>query len=183
MRDLEEFAGLAPSDLLDRLGMTGPPYDPFAIAEKLGVEVCTELDSFEQLEVSGEIHVKNGNIKMWINPTEVSYRRRFTAAHELGHLVHDIIPAMNSGRDLDFVDRHARDGSINPVERRANDYAAKLLMPAQKVIDEAKTVISEYKESRSDDLITADELSIELSNRFDVSKQAMQIRLRNIGIL
>jgi Zn-dependent peptidase ImmA (M78 family) len=183
MQQIQDLAGVSPQELLDQLGINEPPYDPFAIAQQLGVTVTDTVD-FDQINNSGTIRAKNGKVYMWVNPLEAQYRRRFTAAHELGHLIHDILPELKSHPDLDgFTDiSHARGIHRDPKERRADEFAAKLLMPGSDVLEKAKAYIAIQKQSDPDKKVERENLVLNLAEFFGVSRQAMDIRLKNLGI-
>lgn len=182
MHQIQDLAGISPQELLDTLGINGPPYDPFAIARRLDVDVNEAVD-FDQINDSGRIRAENGKVYMWVNPLEAQYRRRFTAAHELGHLIHDILPKLKSDPDLDgFTDSHARSIRRDPTERRADEFAAKLLMPGPDVLEQAKAYIAIQKQSDPDKKVERENLVLNLAEFFGVSRQAMDIRLKNLGI-
>ena len=87
-------------------------------------------------------------------------RRRFTIAHEIGHFV------LHPGRLAP-----ERGGAVNEAwrlqEREADQFAAELLMPE----DLVRAAVVEHGGDVS-----------RLADRFDVSRQAMQTRLRWLGI-
>jgi IrrE N-terminal-like domain len=87
-------------------------------------------------------------------------RRRFTIAHEIGHFV------LHPGRQ-----RSERGGKVNEagrvLEREADAFAAELLMPE----DLVRQAVDEHGASPG-----------RLSDRFEVSQQAMQTRLRRLGL-
>lgn len=95
------------------------------------------------------------------NADEISYRNRFTLAHELGHVllghVHEGNP---QERDTTF-------GNSTPVERAANTFAAELVMPEQKVRELFQGASSVQQ----------------MSEAFGVSNAAMSFRLRNLGLV
>jgi Zn-dependent peptidase ImmA (M78 family) len=92
-------------------------------------------------------------------------RRRFSAAHELGHVLlahHDTFHVDLSRADgvpPDYDWRH---------ERAANEFAAALLMPA---------VLLQTDIERAGRPTAA-----KLAERYDVSEQAMSIRLSALGV-
>lgn len=182
MNTMKKYAGMKPLELLEALNLSGPPFDPFEIIRQLGIELEDDLTR-DKLNYSGTIRAENGNVHIWINPLDVQYRRRFTAAHELGHLINDILPQLEPGTDLDgFKDRHARGGAKNKVERLADSFAAQLLMPGQMVVDAATAHLRAINDDPKAGSVTQDQLTVYLARLFNVSKQAMAIRLRNIGI-
>lgn len=94
------------------------------------------------------------------NADEISYRNRFTIAHELGHV---LLGHVNEGkkqlRDTTF-------GNSDPIERAANTFAAELIMPEQKVRE----------------LFNGASSVQQLSEAFGVSNAAMSYRLQNLGL-
>lgn len=166
------------------------PIDPLEIAKHLNIEV-TEKFNMDRLGYSGEISWPNGNPVIWINRVDPPTRRRFTLAHELGHYFlhqnksfHDDIQA--------FFRNNVWDGK----EYEANNFAAALLMPEdkvreklQKVKDELKAQTSKFNlayiciRAFSHNGINKDALVEKMANTFEVSPQAMTYRLKNLGIL
>lgn len=95
------------------------------------------------------------------NADEISYRNRFTIAHELGHvLLRHVHEGKKQLRDTTF-------GNSDPVERAANTFAAELIMPEQKVRE----------------LFKGSSTVQQLSEVFGVSNAAMSYRLQNLGLL
>ena len=96
-----------------------------------------------------------------LNGADGSRRQRFTIAHEIGHFV--LHPARC---------RPERGGTVNEAgrmeEREADAFAAELLMPEHLVRDAAR-------EQGLD--VTR------LADRFEVSRKAMQTRLRSLGLI
>lgn len=143
------------------------PVDPLYIAEKVGVDVF-EAD-FKYPDVSGLIK-KDGQVTViYIKHSDPALRKRFTVAHELGHLfLH-----LNDKQQGNFVDsevlfRHGivSDSAESKKEIEANQFAASLLMPEDLVEQEWERCYS----------ITR------MSSTFQVSLQAMEIRLRTLGM-
>lgn len=92
-------------------------------------------------------------------------RQRFTAAHELGHVLlghHDTLHV-----DLDRSDGFPPDYNWRQ-ERSANDFAAALLMPAPLVRRDVETTLGAPAR--------------ELAHKYEVSEQAMSIRLTTLGL-
>ena len=86
-----------------------------------------------------------------------SERKRFTLAHELGHMVIDPAPGMSDGK----------------IEKAAHRFAGAFLIPAD-------TLRAEMGSSRSS--VSIGEL-VGLKHRFGVSIQAIAYRCRDLGIL
>ncbi|MBY6206900.1 MULTISPECIES: ImmA/IrrE family metallo-endopeptidase [Halomonas] len=97
------------------------------------------------------------------NLNEVSFRQRFTQAHELGHV---ILGHVNDGREPKR-DTNFEVSTRDPDEIAANRFAAELLMPE----DYVRTAVKREFDIKK------------LARLFDVSTTAMRFRLKNLGIL
>jgi Zn-dependent peptidase ImmA (M78 family) len=161
--------------LLREFGVSAPPVPVEDIARKL----CVRL-AFEQFgpDVSGILFREDGGAVIAINAGHPKTRQRFTIAHEIGHL------RLHRGRPM-FVDRSVRidrrDANaalgIDPEEIEANGFAAALLMPDQMIV----TALAQSALPRSTS--GAGQLIARLARRFDVSPQAMEYRLANLGLI
>jgi Zn-dependent peptidase ImmA (M78 family) len=152
-----------------------------------GLSYSNEL-SFEDWDKSGYIKVNRDinkqfkSVLLWVNPAEVIQRQRFTKAHELGHLVHDIAPKIdNISEGEEFVEKLNRDGAVNFQERRANKFAAQLLMPLDLVKKEVNKLVAQIKSEGK--TATVDDAISRLSTIFNVSTQAMGFRLKDLGYI
>lgn len=149
----------------------GPPVNIEGIIKGLGLE----LDKRAQLnpDIAGQLeHLGNGHFKISANQSDHYYRQRFTMAHELAHfLLHQ--DRIGDGVDDNRAYRSVEAGryynrAIGPhQEAEANKLAAQLLMPAASV----KREFDENSSIRT------------LASRFQVSEQAMRIRLQGIGLI
>ncbi len=163
----EKFAYLTLQDqCVDENGSISIPIDPIEIAEKLGIKVT---EGNLPPEVSGVISREDAKSApvILVNRKDHENRQRFTIAHEIGHY------KKHTERDKDallgFVDYRDQTSSrgTDSEEIWANKYAAALLMPANPV----KCLWAEEKSTS------------EMSELFGVSKQAMIIRLAQLGLL
>lgn len=142
------------------------------IAERLGVTLVVEaLDR----NVSGLLFRQGTDRAIGVNATHPMVRQRFTVAHELGHL------CLHPGKELilDHVRVNLRDDTSSSgtdrQEREANAFAAELLMPRAEVVDEVRRSLD--RGGTTDSRFIAD-----LAQLFDVSEQAMEYRLVNLGL-
>lgn len=146
------------------------PINIFNIIEKENIKL-----SFEELDDGWSgFCVRNAQgSQVVLNDEHHINRKRFTAAHELGHLINHC----NHGRDEDvFVDKtvaYNRDsasatGEIQK-EIEANRFAAEILMPEDFIREEL-----EGKES----LVYED--VEELAKKYQVSERAMTIRIEKL---
>lgn len=68
-------------------------------------------------------------------------------------------------------------GTWNKTEYEANTFAARLLMPARLIAEEGKKILAETSNSTLGTFIG------KMSERFQVSEQAMKFRLINMGVI
>ncbi len=140
------------------------------IAERFGIKVLFSM-SMPQ-DVSGFIERKvDEQYRIVVNANHNEHRQRFTIAHEISHYIlhRDILEKRS------IVDRNANHGvmfrsnaTTDIQEREANNLAAKILMPTNAI----RHAITQGSRTVS-----------ALANQFDVSPEAMRIRLENLGWL
>lgn len=162
--------------LLRQHGIRRAPVDVHALALKLGARVQfapsnDDLSGFLLRDSSTQ------QVIIGVNSTHSSVRRRFTIAHELGHLLlhHDeVLHVDRRGSGFEVHQRNARssDGT-DPREIEANAFAGELLMP-RLFLD------SDLKQEASIDL-SDDGMLKRLADRYKVSTTAMSIRLASLG--
>ncbi len=102
----------------------------------------------------------DGN-KVSLNPVYPNRRTRFTLAHEIAHYIYD-----ENGNRFDDIAKY--DEKNAQQEIRANQFAAKLLMPEKKF----KEIYKKYNCSEW-----------ETSEFFGVSSSAVEYRAVNLGLL
>jgi Zn-dependent peptidase ImmA (M78 family) len=143
------------------------------VARGLGLQVeSTTLGE----DISGVLVIEGGRGTIGYNAAHPSVRQRFSIAHEIGHFV------LHEGHGPLFIDKkytvYRRDprssSGENLQEIEANQFAAALLMPRALLRREAAEVHFDL----------ADEATLDaLAKKFDVSLQAMSIRLMNLNLL
>ena len=100
-------------------------------------------------------------------------RLRFTYAHELAHWVIDRQYFMNQSSNLEPLDKPVSNGAVSAiVERQADRLASRLLMPKCTV---KKAFYQRHGQGQ--------DIVLDLSQLYQVSKQAMKIRLEQLGLL
>lgn len=102
-----------------------------------------------------------------VNSKDSLGHQRFTIAHELAHFIFDYKPTENN---LEYYNTYKTDDEDDEIERRANKFAANLLMPE----DEFKR---KYNELKNDD-----EKYIKLVEYFEVSRRAIDRRIVELGL-
>jgi Zn-dependent peptidase ImmA (M78 family) len=142
-----------------------------ALAKRLGLQVV-----YQPLadDVSGLLY-RDGQFQViGVNSSQAGTRQRFTIAHELGHW------RLHKGRDV-RVDREVRvnfrrDRLWDLEEAQANAFAAALLMPRDSFTPTRLDLLKEGSVSL--------DLAIQrLAAAYQVSSQAMTIRLTGLGVL
>lgn len=144
------------------------PVDIVGLIRELGIDY-SEVDMGPHS--SGRIDIDEPYCLITVNSTEGPQRRRFTAAHELGHyLLHRDL--MDGKGHLDRL--YSEGGNDNPYEPlspahevQANQFAASLLMPAATLRDLYDPQIDNVRD---------------LAELCSVSMAAMRIRLKSIGV-
>jgi Zn-dependent peptidase ImmA (M78 family) len=162
--------------LIERLGIPGPPVKVDEIAASLGLKVIrADLGD----EVSGLLVSDGIEAKICVQRSDSRARQRFTIGHEIGHhyLRHQFESGVHVHVDKgNFISERgprAADG-VDPREIEANQFAACLLMPS-------KFVHAKVKELGGGPLL--DQHVTRLAKEFQVSEQAMTIRLTTLGLL
>lgn len=101
-------------------GWSGPPYDPFALAEVLGIQLVARQDLDDARLVA-----ESEGPRIEFNPARRPARVRFSIAHEIGHFLFS-----DYATRVRYRDATARRGDDWQLEILCNIAAAELLMPA-----------------------------------------------------
>ncbi|MFN8418796.1 MAG: ImmA/IrrE family metallo-endopeptidase [Anaerolineae bacterium] len=159
------------SQLLYDAHIHAPPIDVELIAQLKRAEV--RYAPFDDT-VSGILYREADQIIIGVNKEHSDVRKRFTIAHEIGHLLLHPEPyyidrqftiRMRDGRSALAVDIH---------EIEANSFAAELLMPTQMLLADISGKQIDYVD---------DQIIKTLANLYKVSMQAMTFRLTNLGFI
>lgn len=154
----------SPEGLRSRLseaGLYDIPVQIEEVAEFLGIEVVREL---MEDNISGYLEFRDGVWVAGVNALHHPNRQRFTIAHEIAHYFLHRDPAKKF-IDQNFARRNTAGGED---ERAADNLAADLLMPEDKVRSEIQSGNTSLKS---------------LANLFRVSSLAMRYRVQNLGYL
>ena len=153
--------------------MSNLPVNVEQVIEDLGIQYFNEPMDKGQ---SGAIELKDGNYTIRVNSLEPRQRQRFTAAHELAHYLLHREMLVKQGRlashSDSLYDEHAQKNVAVPFnphhEVDANKLAAEIIMPRQQIerlYDPAKDNFEE------------------MAKQLGVSKSALVIRLKILGLL
>jgi Zn-dependent peptidase ImmA (M78 family) len=142
------------------------PIDLIAIADTLRAEV-REMDLAD--DISGVLYRDGERRIIVVNRAHSDVRKRFTIAHELGHLALHRGDKVHVDHDFRINLRDPSSATAENVEEiEANAFAANLLMPAQWIwsaLDEAPIDLAD------------DGQMAEVATRFGVSQHALLIRI------
>ena len=164
--------------LLEQTNNSSPPIRVRDIVKSLNISV----QEVELGDIAGLVFREGNQVIIGVNSKDRETRRRFTIAHELGHFF------LHSNNPL-FVDKvfavklrdHVSSEAVDIEEIEANAFAAELLMPTkllQKDFQEIQPGALDYEDWKEmDDVIQ------KLALKYEVSKQAMTIRLINLGVI
>jgi Zn-dependent peptidase ImmA (M78 family) len=179
-RSVEKYRN-QPKLLLEDFDLLTIPINIDKLAEKLEIELSKkDLNN----NISGEItyNPTEDIAKIIINSKQSEQRQRFSIAHEIAHYIYDL--DFSKENDIKDIQKHNRGEVVNPIERRADKFAEKLLMPYEKFTEEAIRIKNE-KFGKSNNLTVSNIHSIatELSSLFNVSKSAVYIRLHSVKLI
>lgn len=143
------------------LGWPGPPFDPLWVAQVLGVEVVPVADAPDARTVptdAGDL-----GVRIEYNPSRPTSRRRFSMAHEIGHLLFpDVAKATRHRATLDRA--QSDDWQL---ELLCNVAAGEITMPVGSFED-------------LDDQHLNMRVILELRSKLDVSFEALLLRVTKL---
>jgi len=147
-----------------------PPVPVDKIAEQLDIKVVvTPL----QPGVSGALIRDNGRSFIAVNSGHHRNRQRFTIAHEIGHYRLEHAVDDHVDREFTVIMRDETSSSAeNTHEIAANQFAAALLMPSSFIMRDFVRLGA-----------FTDEEVTRLALKYQVSELALELRLRNLGLL
>ena len=122
----------------------------------------TEYENKVKKPISGMLYIDGDRKYILINEKDNKKRQNFTIAHELGHYF------LHGGKDATNEVFVSFRGDSNQRETEANRFAAELLLPDEDVEKEYKLVIYPTVSY--------------LAEKFNVSRQAMGIKLEQLGL-
>lgn len=138
------------------------------------LDITLKVEPMESM--SGFAYDKDGQRVIGVNSEEGPQRKRFSIAHELGHMyVHADRDILFDKKDAFVYFRDAKSSTgQDPQEIEANAFAAELLMPADKL----RKRMAQLKgvDLRADD----DKVKI-LADEYEVSLTAMTVRIDSLA--
>jgi Zn-dependent peptidase ImmA (M78 family) len=163
-------------DLLSQCGITSFPVPVDQIARGLNARIAYQP---MKGDISGMLYRDGDRVVIGVNSGHAVTRQRFTVAHELGHLrLHEGRPMIID--HLFRVKINMRDGrsslATDAEEIEANGFAAELLMPRASVRERVVRSLSRHRQVSEGAIIS------ELARYYNVSTEAMDYRLINLGL-
>lgn len=163
--------------LLLKNNINSVPIDVTSLAETLGA-IVEETPTNEGL--SGFLLRSSGTEKVVIgvNKNHHLNRRRFTIAHEIGHLLLHEGEPLYIDRDCGFrikLRHEEASQGLNKEEIEANEFAAELLMPS--VMLDKELMRYNGKDALDETVIAT------IAKKFQVSQQALIYRLINLKLI
>jgi Zn-dependent peptidase ImmA (M78 family) len=163
----------AAQKLLLKHNVSEPPVDVQKLAEELGATV--QLERLDSNVSAILLRSPDGRATIGVNAEHHPNRRRFSIAHEIGHLLlHDDSPGVFVDEYMVHFRADASSRQTDPKEIEANYFAGALLMPEHTLIDDVR--------ARQIDALDDGALRT-LAERYSVSQQALTIRLVNLGLM
>jgi Zn-dependent peptidase ImmA (M78 family) len=145
--------------------------------EELAVAVQARI-RFEPFtgQVYGMVHRNpDGTATIGVNSIDAPNRQRFTIAHEIGHLLlHKDESLHVDEKSIIGLRNDESSRATDTKEIEANQFAAELLMPAEFLDRDLRKL---------PDDIEAEEAVIRLARQYQVSVQAMTVRLTALRVL
>jgi hypothetical protein len=146
----------------------------YLVAERYvnGPEVVADVPASAD-RIEGFLFWTGGDGLAFINADDILPRRRFTAAHELGHAV---LHGDRMGRYIADATVSETDSATSELEREANRFAAELLMPEEVCKAREAELRAEHG------CCPRGVLTYRLASELLVSREAMRYRLKNLGV-
>ncbi len=167
LRDIKEKA----ENLLKHAKINRLPVSIERVVRHLNIRLKTA--PLEE-DISGFLRRQDNKIFIVVNQLHPLTRRRFSIAHEIGHLMLNHEGDFFIGRTaINFRDSRSSRGE-DEQEIDANAFAAELLMPEQMLAKDAKRGLI--------DISKLDKME-RLARRYQVSVQALNYRLINLGLI
>lgn len=159
--------------ILSECNVGEPPIPIEAIAKRYRLQIRFQA---LQSDLSGFLYREQEDGVIGVNSIHAKVRQRFTIAHELGHfLLHQNDPLhVDRAVHVKFRSNLSKQGTdVNEME--ANSFAAEILMPRD-------FIAREFEQSEPIDILDEDFI-IQLAHRYNVSIQALFLRLMNLGYI
>ncbi len=160
-------------DILRECGTVEPPIAVELVARQYGLQIRFQP---LQSDLSGFLYHDEQHAVIGVNSSHPKVRQRFTIAHELGHFLLHQNDALHVDRAVHakFRSSLSKEGTdVDEIE--ANLFAAELLMP--------RILLAQDLEQTDAVDILDDQFFNQFAHRYNVSAQALLLRLINLGYI
>lgn len=187
------------TETLEKIGYRSGPVDLGMICSRLSINLHYSkhmLENEDGIQILGSANFDHNTIQ--INAHTNSKRERFTLGHEIGHFCLKHQQYLRSEtiveKDLLLDSEPHNPFNYERLEYQANAFSSELLLPDEvfrTATNEGRTKLGIKNKGFGDifvddqpcNFLPYDELLTSLSQYFDVSKQAIEIKLNRMGIL
>jgi len=160
------------TELLERAAVASTPVPVDRVAAAVGASI--RFEAFDGQMSGMVLRSTDGTAVIGINSNHSAVRRRFSIAHEIGHLVLHEEDALHVDAWTPFAYRTDTSSlGTDPREIEANQFAAELLMPEQLV----RADVQGFADLSVEDVVER------MAERYEVSAQAMTLRLHRLGLI
>ena len=159
-------------EVLSRVGYTRPPVPVHDILLEYGLQIHVQA---LEANVSGFLVRRETGAFVGVNALHHRNRQRFTLAHELGHFIlhHDDPTIFVDDALIHFRGEDVTESS-DICEMEANAFAGALLMPEKML---RQDLAGRFIDALDESAVRT------LARRYEVSPQALTIRLMRVGLL
>ena len=160
---------LKAKNILEKFNIITPPVNIESIIKNCNISYSeSELTD----DISGVLDQRDKDKPfILVNKDQHPNRKRFSAAHELGHYLLHSQSGMHIDKKSFYRNSRSSEG-LYEIEVEANKFAAELLMPTKFLIEEFK----EYE----DFLDSTEDMIVELAKKFEVSTTAMSFKVQSV---
>lgn len=133
------------------------------------------LSESGDININGETKQKYGHDKViLVNKNEELFHQRFVVAHELAHYLFDFL-GNNTYEDKNilFADTYEKDKHETPQEKRANTFAAEIMMPKELFIKQYNVARREINNHMF--------IVLYLSKYFETSVESIEKRIKEVS--
>ena len=146
------------------------------IAKEFNFKTYKEtLKDSGDIHINGETAVKYGHDKIiLVNRNDELFHQRFVVAHELAHYLFDFLGNVKyQDKNILFTDTYQKDKHETPQEKRANTFAAEIMMPKSLFIKQYN--IAKVTESNHMFIV------MYLSRYFETSIESIERRITEVS--
>lgn len=164
------------------------PVDPNLIAEKFGFNIVPTANLLDKTSIEAFLVYNKKEILIDLERFQNEnywFRSKFSIAHELGHyFLHSDIYENIKFEDYEYTDwisfqKTIPENKILWIERHADEFAGRLLVPYDILVEEVKAIYPKIdKEHPKSEFDPIDIISSLLHHKFEVSKEVMRIRIQ-----